>query len=387
MPRTSAPARIVPVVALGLFGLVLALLLAEASVRLLRLGPLPLAVFEPHPRRMFTLAPGTEVLFVGEEFTTEVKIGPEGLRHPALLPPEEAPRPRILALGDSMTFGYGVEAEESWPARLQTRLQTTGFPAAEVINAGVVAYAPDQELDLLRELLPKVRPDLVILALYVGNDPAEVLLHRSAPPMQVSPEGVLLESPRGVDLNPGALRGWLAAHSRLYSFARVRIHRLLVALGLRQAPALFHADYFRDALGYTNAYDANWRLLEQLLVEADRETRRAGARFLLAVIPMDVQVADRYWAHYKRLGFALEPAVLSDDRPQARLRGFAARSGIAMVDLLPALRAHRDGSLYFARNPHWTPEGHRAAARAIAPAARILLTGNLPPPGDEIPEE
>ncbi|MDP3938859.1 MAG: GDSL-type esterase/lipase family protein [Deltaproteobacteria bacterium] len=374
MARSGAPPRLAAIAALNLIGLLAALLLGEAAVRLLRLGPLPLTVFEPHPRRMFTLSPGKEALFVGEEFATEVRIGPDGLRHPALLPAEEAPQPRILALGDSFTFGYGVEAEESWPARLEARLRATGFPVAEVINAGVVAYAPDQELDLLRELLPRVRPDLVIVGLYIGNDPAEVLLHRSAPPMQVSPEGALLENPTDGDLHPGFVRGWLAAHSRLYALARVRSHRLLVALGLREAPAHFHAGYFLDALGYTDAYSENWSVLEGIVTEMARESRSAGAKFLLAVIPMDVQVSDRYWKHYRRLGFTLLPALLSDDLPQARVRAFAARAGIMTLDLLPVLRAHRDGPLLFSRNPHWTPAGQEEAATALAPAVRILLS-------------
>ncbi|MFQ5457993.1 MAG: hypothetical protein ACE5FC_06025 [Myxococcota bacterium] len=127
---------------LALAGLLAALLLAEGAVRFFRLGPLPLAVFEAHPTRMFTLAPGKDVLFVGDEFVTRVRIGPDGLRNPALAPAASAGRPRVLAVGDSFTFGYGVEESEAWPARLQEKLREAGLARAEVINAGVVAYCP-----------------------------------------------------------------------------------------------------------------------------------------------------------------------------------------------------------------------------------------------------
>ncbi len=43
---------------------------------------------------------------------------------------------RILALGDSLTAGYGLPAEDSFPAKLQAALRARGVPA-EVINAGV----------------------------------------------------------------------------------------------------------------------------------------------------------------------------------------------------------------------------------------------------------
>ena len=50
--------------------------------------------------------------------------------------PASAAAVRILALGDSLTAGYGLPPGESFPAQLQAKLAADGFPA-EVINAGV----------------------------------------------------------------------------------------------------------------------------------------------------------------------------------------------------------------------------------------------------------
>ena len=363
-PSRSAP--IAAVAALVLGSAITALLLGEAAVRLLGLGPLPLTIYRPHPTRMFALAPGRDIRFIDEEFSTRVWIGPDGLRGSPDAAAGRAGRPRVLALGDSFTFGYGVQAEEAWPARLQEELRRRGMTRAEVINAGIPAYAPDQELDLLRELLPRWRPDLVILALYVGNDVAEVTLHRSAPPLFVSAEGALIDDPTESDRHPGAIRAWLGRHSRLAAFLRVRVHRLVIALGLRPAPRLYHADYFRDALGYTPAYDRAWRLLEQILRAMDRETRARGGLFVLAVIPMDAQVSEKYWRPYLSLGFRFDRAILRDARPQDRLRAFATAEGIPMVDLLPAFRTRVGETLHFRKNPHWNASGHLLAARELA---------------------
>jgi len=378
----QAPARLPPLpgrtrlaagATLLLAGFVVFFLLAEAAVRIFGWGPLPLSIFAPHPTRMFTMAPGRDIRFIDEEFDTRVRIGPDGFRNPVARTPDRAGRPRVLALGDSFTFGYGVEAEEAWPAALKGELRARGLAQAEVINAGIVAYGPDQEMDLLRELLPRWRPDIVVLALYLGNDVAEVVLHRSALPMFVSAEGALVENPGASYRRPDAVRTWLGRHSRLVQFLRVRLHRLLVGLGLRPAPRIFSPDYFGDTLGYTHAYDRAWPLLEDILRAMNRDTRARAARLILAVIPMDVQVSEKYWRNYQRLGFRFDPAILRENRPQDRLRAFASAEGIPVVDLLPVFRAHAARPLYFSKNPHWTAEGQRLAARAIAPPVLDLL--------------
>src|SRR4029450_2915463 len=57
----------------------------------------------------------------------------------AAAPPAAAPataRPRLVVLGDSIAAGYGLRREESFPARLQERIDREGY-GFEVVNAGV----------------------------------------------------------------------------------------------------------------------------------------------------------------------------------------------------------------------------------------------------------
>ncbi len=71
------------------------------------------------------------------------------------------PQLRILAIGDSTTFGLGVDDDKTWPAVLESLLQNKGIDA-EVINAGVSGYSAFQGLRLLKEHGEKLRPDIVI---------------------------------------------------------------------------------------------------------------------------------------------------------------------------------------------------------------------------------
>ncbi len=77
-------------------------------------------------------------------------------------PPESSKKAPILAVGDSFTEGWGLEADQPWPARLEAETGRT------VINAGVRGYGLDQIVLRTERLLyrtkPPLRPSLVILA-------------------------------------------------------------------------------------------------------------------------------------------------------------------------------------------------------------------------------
>jgi len=84
---------------------------------------------------------------------------------------KDADRFRILFLGDSMVQGYGVPFEQSMVYRLETSLnQPLREKKIEVFNGGVFGYSPLLEYLYLKELLPLVAPDLVLVGFFLGND-------------------------------------------------------------------------------------------------------------------------------------------------------------------------------------------------------------------------
>lgn len=69
----------------------------------------------------------------------------------------------VLAFGDSLTAGYGVKNEESYPSRLQVKIASAGFPH-KVVNAGVSGDTTAGGVRRIRWLM-KHEPEIVILAL------------------------------------------------------------------------------------------------------------------------------------------------------------------------------------------------------------------------------
>lgn len=78
---------------------------------------------------------------------------------------------RILVLGDSFVFGFGVSAlEDTFPAALERELAAgPGAPRCEVLNLGLPGADSAGEAAVLQELLPEVAPDLVLIGYYVND--------------------------------------------------------------------------------------------------------------------------------------------------------------------------------------------------------------------------
>ena len=91
--------------------------------------------------------------------------------------------------------------------------------------------------------------------------------------------------------------------------------------------------------------------------------RANGARYLLMVVPLGVQVDGRLSAELAET-WSLAVAEVTHD-PQSRLRRFGQGHAFEVLDLVPALRNHGGEEFYYPADGHWTPLGHRIAAEAI----------------------
>lgn len=76
---------------------------------------------------------------------------------------------RILALGGSPTFGWGVASESTYAKRLEELLRHKYGEHIDVINGGVIGYSSHQGLKFLKRHWEDLKPDIVTVA-YVIND-------------------------------------------------------------------------------------------------------------------------------------------------------------------------------------------------------------------------
>ncbi|MFN7955228.1 MAG: GDSL-type esterase/lipase family protein [bacterium] len=99
-----------------------------------------------------------------------VAINRIGLRGREIVEPKPSGTLRILALGDSFTWGWGAPADATYPSQLEERLRAAHpEQRIEVVNGGVSGYGTVQELLLLDRIGAAIQPDIVVL-FYYRND-------------------------------------------------------------------------------------------------------------------------------------------------------------------------------------------------------------------------
>jgi len=81
---------------------------------------------------------------------------------------QAATAPTVLVFGDSLSAGYGIDVDQSWPALLQSRLESQGYEH-RVINASISGETTEGGVTRIARTLENFSPELVILELG-GND-------------------------------------------------------------------------------------------------------------------------------------------------------------------------------------------------------------------------
>jgi len=161
----------------------------------------------------YVLRPGTRASVEGHP----VSINSRGFRDREFAPVKPPGMLRIVALGDSITFGNGLDVAETWPKRLEERLTAAGV-TAEVLNLGVGGYDTLQEVALLERVGMEFDPDVILLAFCV-NDLG--LASVNLPLVEVSryPRSLLVCSRLAqwwvADRSRAAVRDWAHRHERV----------------------------------------------------------------------------------------------------------------------------------------------------------------------------
>ena len=298
---------------------------------------------------------------------------------------------RLLMIGDSYFWGYGVDDRQV----LSELLQERGGEAVEVINGAVTGYGTDQELLWLINRGLRYQPDVVILGFYPGNDMVEICTSISygyPKPYYTYDNGGLTVHNIPVPDTRTLRTKWMTEtdgpFDRLKSWLRHNLHLYQLVAGRLNAVPAIRTFFVRAGIARKDSssltvdlpkyqltdHDKQMDLSDALLREMKRASERAGAKFMLVFLP-NKEIEPGYDVGYSRMvGYGRDAYDISANFPwntasSDYLNRMTRKEKIHFLDLLPVVRAaHRRGEQFFYPGPedhHWSAAGHRIAADAI----------------------
>lgn len=285
--------------------------------------------------------------FLNFDHRYTITINEQGWREPSRL----SGRPfRVLCVGDSSTLGFGVEDHETYPVQLQKYLDGHFEGLFDVINAGVVGYTIDDELEYLLEKGFALEPSVVVLEVF-WNDVLEKSIRKKSSQREFSKKSWPYMRPAS----------W-AMDSALYQSVRNKFLRMEVERG--DFPEL-PTDQLQVAMEPERHTDV-WAPYDEQFLRLAEECRNRGIALIVAVTPHQYQVYDWNFPAWNYAG---------SDGFQLHVAEICARASSQYVDLLPVYReeAKSYSPLYLSEglyDEHVGPIGQWIKAREVFEAIK-----------------
>lgn len=241
-----------------------------------------------NPKLSFAHNPNGHAFLMG----VNVQINSQGLRDYEYPMTKPAGVYRIMLLGDSTTFGWGVPLNDTTSKILERSLNAKhlpGYDRVEVLNAGVGNYDTVQEVTYYQTRGRAFHPDLVVLVYFI-NDPEPVPVER---------------------------KGFLVDSSYLIAFSVNRFDGVLRRIGTRPDWNKYYSSLYDDDR-------PGFQACKAALVDLVATTRQENAKVLVTLLPELHQINDNYpftAAHQK-----IKDVVASQHAP--------------VIDLIDGLRNH-----------------------------------------------
>ena len=303
------------------------------------------------------------------EFTAHYDINHEGFRVPEpnleYTPEKPAGTYRILLLGPSFAYGWGVDYKDSFAAQLPRILKQRGFAGGrkiELINAGVPSLQPAPQLNWYNHVGKKYHPDLVIQFIYASMaEPSDPPSHYAA-----DAKGYL------IDKNMTAGQRW---RERAKQFATVFYGWTVWT----DFDAWLHAESGSQngavrGAGRNLIQESGFSVEKPAVRKATafyrrlaRTVEKSGAQLQIVYFPLSYAIYPADKSRWRHLGVRNVAAQKAFD---SAFVDYLNKQNIPAVDITDDLlkASEQEKRLYYWLDIHWTPAGNAAAARAVADA-------------------
>ena len=308
----------------------MAFLAGEVVVRIVTPQPKPMKWLEPVERYGHVMKPDfhQDYSFPGTDYVMEVQTNRLGLRDEE---PKEtsADMPTILFMGDSFTFGFGVDVQDRFDRVLARRLEDQSRPVRS-INTGTPAWGTIQATRFVADRLDQFNPDVIVLT-FCSNDSSD--------------DAYFLKKGQSFDAVVFPGKRFLTNNSHLYRYLTHRaftlLHQYYVARK-KEKPPEASIDVQSAALISEEQWERTFETLDGFL-EKYRTLRPNGSFLVQASSPTHADT-------------------------RSHLEKFAQRPGVVFVDLYDKVHLLPLEEQRLPYDGHWSLKMHEISGEALAAA-------------------
>ncbi len=302
-----------------------------------------------------------------------VSINSYGLRGPKVQVPKPPNTFRIVGVGDSITFGFGIPFDDTFLQVLQRRVNESVSPRMryETLNGAVPGTGLDFYYHFIETTAQSLQPDIILIGLCLND--IQVYLEPRATTAAKKDQPEQTEGPVRRTSN------FLLEHSELYMASYMELKATLYGFGILDINKIHGYDFFSlepPSPDQQKAWDSTYQMLSKISALCHER----HYPLVIVVFPMEIQLSRSVLQLYRdRFHVRLGPEALSGE-PQKRIKEFVTANGDTVIDLLPAFRGAASEGL-FLRNKsitfdpvHPSVPGNRIAAEEIY---RVLKADHL----------
>ena len=351
--------------------------------------------------------PGTETVQKSFEFSTKIQINANGLRDQKYPFDKEDNVFRIIVIGDSMTFGWGVEAHDTYPKVLERMLNETAKDIEfEVINISKFGSGPLHFSQFLEYIGLKYQPDLVVVTFFPGNDLSDDLntsfksglsnriisflkrnfyssffiLSRAQRLRTVFQDMNKIKAPT-VPFNKKHLQQLAdqanvpldIIEKRLEDVDQRIITNAVISYknGNRyfffllevflQNPSVLKEEYDLSSPKWQSGWERNRYAYKKINYLCSKNS----AEMMIITVPASFQINKYYLSEIRKYGVELDDTVLEESNAQKEMHRFCSKEGIQLLDLQSAFKKDTGHQFYYVADGHWNREGHLLAAQVV----------------------
>jgi len=343
----------------------------------------------------YAMNPEETVITETSEFKSIAKISAQGLRNELVAIPKPHGVYRILALGDSFTYGWAVSAEETWVKQAESALFAKG-KKVEVINAGVPGIGTTQEVEICRAYADQFDVDMILLGFYGTDDLLQNSIDKQndyknvfalsqyiptllklGNPMLIGAQGSKqvpkepiykrfiweASAKEFAGNNPNAILQFDPVVREWFMNGLINPDLLLSSL---QNPRSLVTMLEPERLD--SAINTSQNILQNLLKECAR--KRPVVFLLLAAEEL---VSEDYLRFRTKSGFIVDKRLvtLDLDTPMANM---VRNNGISFISVFPSFRADTCPGCFYPWDIHLTPYGNKRVSDVIAPLIDTFIS-------------